>query len=134
MTFGEKVRTARLHAGLTQRELAEMSGLSLRTILNYENQNRIPKKRSTYTQLAEALQLPPESLLDEDAEFILQTTEQYGSSGRRQALELTGQVRGLYAGGELDEEDLEAMMKAIQDAYWIAKARLREKRAKGASS
>ena len=27
----------------------------------------------------------------------------------------------MYAGGDLADEDMDAMMKAIQDAYWIAK-------------
>ena len=28
---------------------------------------------------------------------------------------------GLFSGGELSQEDMDIMMKAIQDAYWIAK-------------
>ena len=31
------------------------------------------------------------------------------------------EVTGLFAGGEMAEEDMDIMMKAIQDAYWIAK-------------
>lgn len=28
---------------------------------------------------------------------------------------------GLFAGGNIADEDLDVMMKALQDAYWIAK-------------
>ena len=31
------------------------------------------------------------------------------------------EVTGLFAGGDLAEEDMDVMMKAISDAYWIAK-------------
>ena len=30
-------------------------------------------------------------------------------------------VEALYAGGELEERDMDAMMRALQDAYWRAK-------------
>ena len=31
------------------------------------------------------------------------------------------EVSGLFAGGNIADEDLDVMMKALQDAYWIAK-------------
>lgn len=43
-----------------------------------------------------------------------------------QAERLIKEVSGLYAGGELAEEDMDAMMKAIQEAYWIAKEKNRK--------
>ena len=43
-----------------------------------------------------------------------------------QAERLVKEVSGLYAGGELAEEDMDAMMKAIQEAYWIAKEKNRK--------
>lgn len=36
------------------------------------------------------------------------------------------EVTGLFAGGELDQDDMDEMMKAIQDAYWIAKEKNRK--------
>ncbi|MCD7890130.1 MAG: helix-turn-helix domain-containing protein [Oscillospiraceae bacterium] len=121
MTFGEKVRTARVHADLSQQDLARMTGMSLRTIQNYESGERLPKKRSTYTVLAKELHVDEGALLDDNAEFILSAAEQYGYKGKKQALKLTEEVAGLYAGGSLEEEDMDAMMKAIQEAYWRAK-------------
>jgi hypothetical protein len=29
--------------------------------------------------------------------------------------------RGIFAGGNIADEDLDVMMRALQDAYWIAK-------------
>ena len=37
MKFGEKVRAARLAAKYSQRQLADMTGIALRTIQNYES-------------------------------------------------------------------------------------------------
>ena len=41
--------------------------------------------------------------------------------GARQAKALVAEVTGLFAGGDLADEDLDEMMKGIQEAYWIAK-------------
>lgn len=37
----------------------------------------------------------------------------------------------LFAGGELDQDDMDEMMKAIQDAYWIAKEKNKKYASKG---
>lgn len=41
MKFGEKVRAARLAAHYSQRQLADMTGIALRTIQNYESGERL---------------------------------------------------------------------------------------------
>ena len=51
----------------------------------------------------------------------MQAAEEYGERGSRQAEKLIAEISGLYAGGSLAEEDMDAMMLAIQDAYWLAK-------------
>ena len=121
MTFGEKVRTARKARGLSQKELAQMSGIAVRTIINYESDSRMPKSKDSYRRLAEALDIDLSSLMDDNADFIIQSSEKFGSRGRRQAEKLVKDVAALYAGGELEERDMDAMMQAIQDAYWEAK-------------
>ena len=126
MKFGEKVRVARLAAKYSQRDLAALTGISLRTIINYENGERMPKQRATYAQLANALRIEENVLHDDNAEFILKANIEYGARASRQAEKLIEEVRGLYSGGELADEDMDAMMKAIQDAYWIAKKKNRK--------
>ena len=59
--------------------------------------------------------------MSEEESFITEASEQYGSRGAKQAQQLTEEVTGLFAGGEMAQEDMDVMMKAIQDAYWIAK-------------
>lgn len=121
MEFGEKIRKARTVKGLSQRELAEACGMSLRTIQNYELGTRLPKKKDTYLALAKALDINEEVLLDQDASFVLRATERYGSRGARQAWDMVADLAAMWSGGEMDEEDMDAIMQAMQEAYWEAK-------------
>ena len=121
MKFNEKIREGRIKAGLKQEEFAKAIGVSLRTVTNYESGERYPKKRETYYKIAEVLNLDVNYLLTEDEEFLLDAERQYGRKGSRQAQELVNEITGLFAGGEMAEEDKDIMMKAIQDAYWISK-------------
>ena len=121
MKFSEKLGKARQDCKMTQEELATKAGITVRTIQNYETKGKYPKKREMYSKLAEILGLETNYLLSEDEEFLINVKEKYGSRGVKQAKELTEEVTGLFAGGEMADEDLDVMMKAIQDAYWIAK-------------
>lgn len=121
MKFCEKVKEARNNAGLKQAEFAEAIGVSLRTITNYETGERYPKKRETYYKMAEVLNVDVNYLLADDMEFLISAESKYGSNGVKQAKELLAEVSGLFAGGGLADEDLDEMMRGIQEAYWIAK-------------
>ena len=55
-TFGERLRTLREKAGLTQAELAAASGLPIGSIRNYEQGQREPKWQAVF-RLARALAL-----------------------------------------------------------------------------
>ncbi len=121
MRFGEKIRDGRNKIGLTQQELAKKLGVSLRTITNYETGSMYPKKREIYSKLAELLDVDINYLLTEDEEFTIQAQETYGARGAKQADELINQVGALFAGGELSDNDKDAVMRAMQQIYWDAK-------------
>lgn len=121
MRFGEKLQKARKEKGLTQRALAEQVGLGLKTITNYESGATYPQNRDVYRRLAAALNVDPDYLHNENDAFAQAAEDRYGTHGRRQAEALMDDVTGLFAGGTLDEEDLDVFMKAVQDAYWRAK-------------
>ena len=91
-----------------------------------ESGERLPKQKENYQLLATALNVDVDALKDDDADFVIKATEKYGARGNAQAERLVKEVSGLYAGGELAEEDMDAMMKAIQEAYWIAKEKNRK--------
>lgn len=121
MTFGEKVKEQRSKLHLNQKELAARTGVTRRVITSYENDKSRPRGMAGYKKLAEALEVNVNYLLSEDDEFIAEAAEKYGSRGANQARALVSELSGLFAGGELADEDLDEMMKGIQEAFWIAK-------------
>ena len=123
MKFAEKLKAARLDKGYTQKQLAEISHVALRTIVSYEKGDSYPRKRETYAELAKALDVEKNYLLTEDEEFVVNAAEQYGTNGAVQAQDVINGFSGLCAGGTLSENDKDAVMKALQDIYWESKAR-----------
>ena len=123
MKFAEKLKAARLEKGYTQKQLAEISHVALRTIVSYEKGDSYPRKRETYAELAKALDVEKNYLLTEDEEFVVNAAEQYGTNGAAQAQAVINGFSGLCAGGTLSENDKDAVMKALQDIYWESKAR-----------
>ena len=59
--LGNKIKELRQRAGLTQRKLAQMSGLSESALRSYELGDRAPKE-GIYERLAKALHVRPEYL------------------------------------------------------------------------
>lgn len=121
MTFAQKLREARTAAGLTQKELAFRSHLALRTIANYELGEHLPKKEETYEALAGALGVTPESLKDDNSDFVIRDEKKYRGKGHKQAEELVRSFRVAAAGGELDDDDLEFIKDAVMQTYRDAK-------------
>lgn len=121
MTFGEKVKNERNRLGLNQDELAKKIGVTRRVISSYENDSSRPRGTERYKKLAEALGVSINYLLSEDEAFIADVEDNYGHRGAKQAKELLAEVTGLFAGGEMADEDMREMVDAIQEAYLIAK-------------
>ena len=125
MKFAEKLRTLRAQKKVSQKAAAEGGGVSLRAYTSYEQEGRYPRNRDVYRRLAEYFGVEVNYLLTEDEDFVVRAGEQYGGQGKRQAEALVAEISGLFAGGTLAEEDQDEMMKAIMDAYWIAKKKYR---------
>ena len=121
MKFGEKLKKLRTEKGLKQAEVATAVGVSRRTYISYEQEGRYPRKRDVYAKLAETLNCDVNYLMSENEYFITGVSEQYGSRGKRQAEELVAELSGMFAGGELSEKDMDAVMIALQKAYFDCK-------------
>ena len=126
MTFAEKFKIARMQAGISQEKLSTELGISLRTIKNYEGGQTLPSS-DKLPLIARYFDVTIESLLSEDEEFAAAAYEQGGSKRAREAQALVNEFSGLFAGGRLSEEDMDAAMKAIQNAYWMAREESRRK-------
>lgn len=123
MTFGEKIKAERKKLGLTQIELGKMIGVTNRVITSYENDKSFPRTREAYKKIADAFGVNVNYLLSDDEAFILDAKEQFGYRGKKGAEKLLAEVTGLFAGGEMAEEDMDELMLGIQAAYIEAKKR-----------
>ena len=126
MAFKERIKEMRVKAGLTQVQLAEKAGVTARTIQNYELGNRKPSNMEVIQKIADALNTTTEYLLGSSGTYVVEAHEKGGSKAARDIEQLVSEVTGLFAGGELSEESLEGAMKALNDAYWIAKEKNRK--------
>lgn len=121
MLFKDKLKEKRLKAGLTQVELAKKAGITSRTLQNYELGKCKPSNLETVQKIADALDTTTEYLLGSSETLIVQAYEKGGKKSARDIEELVGEVTALFAGGELSEDSLDGAMRALNDAYWIAK-------------
>ncbi len=121
MGFKERLKEKRMEANLTQVQLAEKVSVTARTIQNYELGTRKPTKFDVVERIAAALNTTVEYLLGNSGMYVLAAQEQGGAKAAKDIDALVGEVTGLFAGGSLSEEALEGAMKALNDAYWIAK-------------
>ena len=122
MKFAEKLRQLRRQQNKTQKEAAECCGITLRAYMAYEQSGRYPRHREIYDKLAAFFGVDKNYLMTEDEEFIAEATGKYGTRGRQQAEQLVAELSGLFAGGELTESDRDAVMIALQKAYFDCKA------------
>ena len=121
MNFGEKLLQLRTTKHLTQSEVAKAIGITPRSYIDYERGTRYPRTRDKYETLAEFFDVDVNYLYTENERFIDEAGQRYGYRGRKQANALVNELAGLFAGGELSDEDKTEVMMDIQRAYWFCK-------------
>lgn len=121
MLFGDKIKELRNLAEISQQELANKTGLSLRSIQNYESNQRYPKDVAILNKLCIALNTTIDELMKEEDNFIQEAAAKYGTRGKKDAKKLVEELSGLFAGGELNEEDKDKVFRAITEMYWKSK-------------
>ena len=142
MTLTDKIKRAREEDGLTQRELAEIVGVSQRTIASYES-GGAKARRHTIEQLANALKVSVKYLSDENCTnplddiekdpYVDQARALYGSRGANDMDALLDENRALFAGGELSDEQKDQFFQAIMAAYLTSKEAAKKKFGKKSS-
>lgn len=125
-TTGEKIRDLRLGKDLKQSDLAEMIGVSIRTITNYET-DTVKPRRIQLRKLCEVLNVTEEYLLDpeiddpahglETAPYVDAVRAQYGRKGAMDMQQLLEANRTLFAGGDIPQEDKDLFFNAVMEAY-----------------
>lgn len=131
MAFKERLKEKRKALGMSQTELAERVGVTSRTIQNYELGSRKPQNMEVVQKLADALNTTTDYLLGNADRQILAAYVKGGAKAARDVEELVSEISGLFAGGELAEDEKDAVMAALTRAYWDAKEDNRKYASKG---
>ena len=136
MTFGEKVKEARLALNLSQTEVAQLTGISERSLYTYEQQGVTPRMGNV-VKLAEALKVSVSYLMDEEEEdtqshidedaYVADAIAKYGAKGAREVRDVLGRTQALFAGGDMDDEAKDVFFQAIMQVYLESKEKAREK-------
>ena len=129
-TTGEKIRERRTFLGLTQTELANKIGVTLRTISKYEKQGVMPRG-SNLRELAKALGVSEQYLANdgiedetyglEEAPYIDSVRASYGAKGANDMQQLLMQTQALFAGGDIPQADKDKFFQAVMQAYVATK-------------
>ena len=127
MTFGERVRTLRKKKKLSQNALAELVGVSPRTIFGYEAGTTYPRTENILNRLAVALGVTSEALMDGATSLESFAFIRADHTMTTQVLIATKQVAALLLGDSLSDIQKDEMAQAIMDAYWESRRKSREK-------
>lgn len=121
MEFKDKLKERRRLLGFSQTELAKKAGITGRTVQNYELGARTPQNLDIVSKLAVALDTTTEYLLGNEGMLVINAKERGGARSAREINALVNEISGLFAGGELPEEEKDGIMATLNQAYWIAK-------------
>lgn len=129
-SFAEKVKQARIELGMTQAELGDATGVSLRMILDYEKGKKVPRQ-TTLLRLARALKVSSRFLTDDSCSdpvadigkdsYILEAHRAYGAKGGREIDRLLNESVALLAGGDVAQEEKDRFFEALMTAYVTSK-------------
>lgn len=136
MTFGEKIRQARIAMNLSQAELSEKTGISERSLYTYEQLGTMPRMGNV-KKIAEALCVSVGYLMDEEETdtqkdidndiFVANVKNSYGAKGAKEASEILNRASALFAGGKLDDDAKDLFFRSLMEVYLDSKSEAREK-------
>lgn len=121
MSFGSKLKALREEKNLTQKELAEKLGVTLKTISNYETKDMRPRTQEMFEKVADFFDVDINFLLTVEDNFILSARNDFGYAGEKDSEKILNTLTQLFAGGELPEEDKEKLFNAIAEVYYESK-------------
>ena len=121
MKFCERLKDYREKKNITQAELSKLSGISVRMIQKYEAGIARPRWEAS-EKLANALEVSVSDLLGQSGMLIADAHEQGGAKAAREVKALVDELVGVFAGGELPQEEREAYMAALTKSYFESSA------------
>ncbi len=135
MTFSEKIKKARADLGFNQQQLADLVGVSKRSIAAYETTDTKPRG-DVVKQLSKALNVSVDYLLLDETDdplygihespYVETVRQRYGNTAAAEISELLHQNTAFFAGGSLDQDSKDAFFEAVMKAYLTCKEEARK--------
>jgi DNA-binding XRE family transcriptional regulator len=107
--------------GMTQGSVAAELGVTTRAYQNYEAGRVYPKKTAIYGKIASLFNVSADYLLSDEDKYVMEAHDKGGSKAKKDVQMLLSEVGGLFAGGELSDDDKDKVLRTINDLYWKAK-------------
>jgi transcriptional regulator with XRE-family HTH domain len=133
MNFSEKVKILRNRNGLSQEDFGKLIGVKVRSVAYYESGGRYPEDE-VFERMAKVFNVSVDFLKD-DAQsieytkeelFIMEAKDKYGYKGASEAKQAIDKVKGLMAGGDLDENSKDSFFEVMQEIYFDSKERAKK--------
>ena len=125
-SVGTKIREARERMSLVQREISELTGITVRAISNYETDTTRPRGKNL-RKICEVLNITPAYLLDSEIEdpaygketndYVESVRNQYGNQGAADVQDLLDGTLAMMAGGDVPQTDKDLFFQAVMEAY-----------------
>ena len=135
-SISEKIRARRIEMQLTQTELAQKAGITMRTVSKYETGAANPRglnlhRLSEVLGLSEAYLTSPE-IEDpayglEEAPYVSEVRSAYGRKAGADMQQLLEGVQAMFAGGSTPQEDKDLFFQAVMQAYMETKKDAQER-------
>ncbi len=120
MKFGEKIKLLRKQNNLTQSELASSTGVSLRTIINYEKNNKTPQKQDVLNKLASVFNVEVSYLIeDKNNDYIQSIRKKSSSSNISKPDFLADEIKRFFEDNTFSDTEKETLLRKIEKSYWV---------------
>lgn len=129
-TIGQKIKEQRERSGLTQRELGEKAGLTIRTVCSYET-NAVTPRGINIRRICDALDISEAYLTNpeiddpeygkEEAPYVDSVRSMYGKKAGLDMQSLLEANQTYFAGGDIPQEDKDLFFNAVMEAYVATK-------------
>lgn len=122
MEFHEKLLMLRRKKGVTQQEAADALGISRPTYGGYESGKRHPQQNGMYQRLADYFGVAIDELFPAKEADAPETPPAAAAQSDHAIIahHLAGELAGLFAGGQLSDQDKAAVMRSLERAYWLS--------------
>ncbi len=118
MKFSEKLKLCRKDLKITQAKLADMVGVDVRTIRNYEAGRSYPKNRKVYLKLAKIFSKTENFFSSETVLADFPYDDDSSFDQQQIVTEVLSISREFFKNKKVSEVDKKAVFEAVQIAYF----------------